>query len=82
MTDLSFICDGNPRLIEDKINFNRCRMISRCIMSLYKSLPSDYETDAKSIEIRDSLIRILAGKLPDEKVLYDTSLLREPRENK
>eukprot|EP00127_Corallochytrium_limacisporum_P002224 Clim_evm12s109 gene=Clim_evmTU12s109 len=79
LTDLTFIEDGNPDMINgwpDYINFKKRRLYAEVInkMRQYQDTPYNFQA-VRSI----SSYLTMNEQQSDEKELYDTSLKREPR---
>lgn len=75
LTDLTFIEDGNPKMINNKFNFMKCRKFSMVIRDLqtYQQTPYNF------IEVKELREQLLNLKILDEVEMYDLSLIREPR---
>jgi len=78
-TDLTFIEDGNPdKFSTGLINFKKCRLVASVILEIQQYQQKPYNLQgATSLEewiFKDQLENQL-----DEKQLYDSSLLAEPR---
>ena len=74
MTDITFIEDGNPDYINGLINFRKRELVYLVIRDVQQ-----YQQMSYPFEFSD--IAQFLTELPnnDEDVLYDLSLLREPR---
>lgn len=76
LTDLTFIEDGNPDLVQSKINFNKRRKLSLVIRQIqrWQKIPFDF---AGIPEVRRKFSQ--TNLVTDELVLYKLSLEREPK---
>jgi len=76
LTDLTFIDDGNPDVVDSKINWNKRELTYRVLseIELYQQVQYSFP----AVEP----IRTFLTELPgiNEKELFELSLLREPRE--
>lgn len=78
LSDLTFIEDGNPKEINSKINFIKCRKLAQLIRSLQTYQQTPYRLQIVT-ELREPL---LALENLSEEELYKLSLLREERKKK
>lgn len=78
LSDLTFIEDGNPKEINSKINFIKCRKLAQLIRSLQTYQQTSYRLQIVP-ELREPL---LALENLTEEELYKLSLLREERKKK
>ncbi|TPX31310.1 hypothetical protein SmJEL517_g05330 [Synchytrium microbalum] len=79
LIDLTYMEDGNPNMVDNLINFTKRTMISTVIRELQQ-----YQSSPVNFRIVDELARLL-NAFPDatdtfEKLLYELSLKREPRD--
>lgn len=80
LTDLTFIEDGNPDLLNGKLNFIKRRKLFTLIRDMQTLQQTPYEL--KPVEqLQKMILDIELGTLPDSD-LYQESLLRQPRERK
>lgn len=78
LTDLTFIEDGNPDVVNGLINFKKREMLYKAIWNVRK-----YRMDPYTFERKEPLHSLLQ-ELPhaDENTLFALSLFQEPREPK
>ncbi|TPX40913.1 hypothetical protein SeLEV6574_g06351 [Synchytrium endobioticum] len=79
LIDLTYMEDGNPNNIDNLINFTKRQMVSTVIREVHQ-----YQSSPVNFKTVDELARLL-NVFPDandtfEKLLYELSLKREPRE--
>lgn len=76
MKDLTFIEDGNPDNVRGLINFAKRRMLHRVISDTLLFQEKEYAI------LPASVVADLVATIPPvvEKEIYNTSLLREPRD--
>jgi son of sevenless len=77
LTDLTFIDEGNPDFVNEKINFTKVKRVSKIIKNLNTYQQTPY--DIKLHEGLQNYFDQLDVRLEDEE-MYELSLLREPRE--
>jgi hypothetical protein len=75
LTDLTFIEDGNPDILNNKLNFIKRRKLAMLIRDLQTYQQTPYELH----EVAELQIPLQAIKPPSEEELYKESLVREPR---
>jgi hypothetical protein len=78
LTDLTFIEDGNPKYIDGKINFAKCRQFADVIRDI-----QTYQNTRYALREYDELINLLTNVdgLSDEEK-FQLSLKIEPRKSK
>jgi len=77
LTDLTYMEDGNPNFIENRINFTKRSLISTLIREIQQYQAISYSV--KPIKELQQLLEFPIFSEEMEKRLYEISLLREPR---
>jgi son of sevenless-like protein len=78
LTDLTFIEDGNPKYVNERINFVKCKCFAGVIRDLQTYQNTKYEF-AKATELHEMLLTMIP--LNDDQ-MYKLSLEIEPKERK
>jgi son of sevenless len=78
LKDLVFFDDGNPKLVDGKINFNKCIGF----FSIMKNILRFQKRDFNIIPNPKIIKSIVEFKPMDEKILYNMSLQLQPRKEK
>lgn len=78
LTDLTFVEEGNPDMLQGLINFNKRHLVSELIRSIQQYQLKPYAFEAVQY-IQDKLRR---GRVWDEDTLYEVSEYLEPRPGK
>jgi son of sevenless len=77
LSDVTFIDDGNPKMLKSKINFVKCRKLAAVIRDIQVYQQTPYLM-RHTTRIREAFSRGLENM--DDDKLYERSLIVEPRE--